>query len=190
MFGDIEMNIVKTKIDGLLIIEPRKFKDNRGWFMESYSKSILQNSNISLDFLQDNHSLSVEKGTIRGLHYQSYPKQQTKLVRCLRGSIFDVAVDIRTESSTFGKWFGIELSAENQKQLLIPKGFAHGFLTLSNNAEVFYKVDEFYSPQHDKGIIWNDPEIGIEWPIDNSPILSIKDKALPPLKEAIAQYEE
>ncbi|PGC78602.1 dTDP-4-dehydrorhamnose 3,5-epimerase, partial [Bacillus toyonensis] len=133
---------------------------------------------------QDNQSFSATKGTLRGLHYQLNPKAQTKLVRCTRGSIFDVAVDIRKGSPTYGQWFGIELSAENKKQLLIPKGFAHGFMTLTDDVEVQYKVDELYAPECDRGIIWNDAEVGVEWPIEIQPVLSEKDEKAPSLKEA------
>ena len=138
---------------------------------------------IEVKFVQDNQSFSASKGTLRGLHYQLNPKAQTKLVRCTKGSIFDVAVDIRKGSPTYGKWFGIELSAENKKQLLVPKGFAHAFMTLTDDVEVQYKVDEIYSPENDRGIIWNDPAIGIEWPIDITPILSEKDEKAPLLRD-------
>ncbi|MFJ8067870.1 dTDP-4-dehydrorhamnose 3,5-epimerase [Peribacillus sp. NPDC096447] len=178
------MNIIKTKFDGVVVIEPKVFGDHRGWFMETYSSEILTSAGVDYYFIQDNHSFSATKGTLRGLHYQLNSKAQTKLVRCTRGSIFDVAVDIRKESPTYGEWFGIELSAENKKQLLIPKGFAHGFMTLTDNVEVQYKVDELYSPEHDRGIIWSDPEIGIEWPMDIKPVLSAKDENAPLLKDA------
>ncbi|TNJ59743.1 dTDP-4-dehydrorhamnose 3,5-epimerase [Paenibacillus hemerocallicola] len=178
------MKFAKTNLDGVVIIEPTVFGDHRGWFMETYSDAKFLETGIHLEFVQDNHSFSAAKGTLRGLHYQLNPKAQTKLVRCTRGSIFDVAVDIRKDSSTFMKWFGIELNAENKKQLLIPKGFAHGFMTLTEDVEVQYKVDELYSPELDRGIIWNDPAIGIEWPIDFNPILSAKDERAPLLKDA------
>lgn len=162
------------------------FKDNRGFFMETYKKSNFEKVGINTDFVQDNHSKSI-KGVLRGLHYQNEPFAQGKLVRCIRGKIFDVAVDIRKGSPTFGKWIGYELSEENKLMLWIPKGFAHGFLTLSEEAEVIYKVSgEEYSPQYDAGIIWNDPDIGIKWPLDNidEVLLSDKDKNLPNLKNA------
>jgi dTDP-4-dehydrorhamnose 3,5-epimerase len=178
------MKITKTKFEEVIVIEPKVFGDHRGWFMETYSQSILVNHGFNLEFVQDNHSYSGTKGTLRGLHYQLNPKAQTKLVRCTKGSIFDVAVDIRKGSLTFGEWYGIELSAENKKQLLIPKGFAHAFMTLTDDVEVQYKVDELYSPEHDRGILWNDPEIGIEWPIDIQPVLSAKDEVAPLLKYA------
>lgn len=178
------MNILETSLKDVYVIEPALFGDHRGWFMETFSQRMLEESNIHIQFVQDNHSYSAAKGTLRGLHYQLNPKAQTKLVRCTRGAIFDVAVDIRKGSPTFGKWFGIELTAENKKQLLIPKGFAHGFITLTEDVEVQYKVDEFYAPECDRSIIWNDPQIGIEWPINIQPILSTKDENAPLLKDA------
>jgi dTDP-4-dehydrorhamnose 3,5-epimerase len=178
------LNFTKTKLDGVIVIEPTVFGDRRGWFMETYSYSQYKESGFDLNFVQDNHSFSAVKGTLRGLHYQLNPKAQSKLVRCTKGSIFDVAVDIRNGSPTYGQWFGIELSAENKKQLLVPKGFAHGFMTLTNDVEVQYKVDELYSPENDRGIIWNDPSINIQWPIDITPILSEKDEKAPLLIDA------
>ncbi|KAB7671690.1 dTDP-4-dehydrorhamnose 3,5-epimerase [Bacillus sp. B1-b2] len=178
------MKLTITKLDGVVVIEPKVFGDNRGWFMETYNEQNFIEAGINLNFVQDNQSFSATKGTLRGLHYQLNPKAQTKLVRCTQGAIFDVAVDIRKNSPTFGEWFGVELSAENKKQLLVPKGFAHAFITLTDNVEVQYKVDELYSPENDRGIIWNDPEIGIEWPIDITPILSEKDQKAPLLRDA------
>jgi dTDP-4-dehydrorhamnose 3,5-epimerase len=181
--GD-RLNVIETFLPGVMIIEPELFGDHRGWFMETYSEARLQEAGIDVKFVQDNQSFSAAKGTLRGLHYQLHPKAQTKLVRCTKGSIFDVAVDIRTGSQTFGKWYGIELSAENKRQLLIPKGFAHGFLTLTDDVEVQYKVDHLYAPECDRGIIWNDPTIGIEWPVEMTPILSTKDEMAPLLAAA------
>lgn len=178
------MKITKTNLEGLLVLEPTVFGDHRGWFMETYNETVLKETGIELTFVQDNQSFSAAKGTLRGLHYQLNPKAQTKLVRCTKGSIFDVAVDIRKGSPTYGEWFGIELSAENKKQLLIPKGFAHGFMTITDDVEVQYKVDEFYSPECDRGIIWNDPIIGIKWPIEITPVLSAKDEKAPLLEKA------
>ncbi|PGM56737.1 dTDP-4-dehydrorhamnose 3,5-epimerase [Bacillus sp. AFS053548] len=178
------MKITETFIKGIVVIEPTVFGDHRGWFMETYNDSKMKDFGMDLNFVQDNQSFSASKGTLRGLHYQLPPKAQTKLVRCTRGSIFDVAVDIRKGSPTYGKWFGIELSAENKKQLFIPKGFAHGFMTLTDDAEVQYKVDELYSPECDRGILWNDPVIQVQWPINISPLLSAKDKNAPLLKDA------
>lgn len=177
------MNIIQTKLKDVLIIEPNVFGDNRGFFMESYNKKHFEEHGLDYKFIQDNHSLSTETGTIRGLHYQLNPKAQTKLVRVLSGAIYDVVVDIRKESPTFGNWQGFILSEDNKRQLLVPKGFAHGFCTLVPNTQVFYKVDEYYSPENDRGILWDDPDIGIDWPTNN-PILSDKDTKHPLLKDA------
>jgi dTDP-4-dehydrorhamnose 3,5-epimerase len=166
----------------LIVIEPRVFKDSRGWFYESYSVRNVEPSGIKDVFIQDNHSYSAKKGVIRGLHYQSPPFDQSKLVRCTSGSVLDVAVDIRYGSPNYAKWFGLVLSAENRKQLYIPRGFAHGFLTLEDDTEVQYKVDNFYSAEHDRGIRYDDKDIGIEWGVD-SPLLSEKDSKAPYLKE-------
>ncbi|GAE34992.1 dTDP-4-dehydrorhamnose 3,5-epimerase [Halalkalibacter akibai] len=178
------MEIKETPLQGVVIIEPKVFGDHRGWFMETYSEVKFKEAGINLVFVQDNHSFSATKGTLRGLHYQLSPKAQSKLVRCTKGAIYDVAVDIRKGSPTYGQWFGIELSAENKKQLLVPKGFAHGFMTLTEEAEVQYKVDELYAPECDRGIMWNDPVIGIKWPMNIQPVLSEKDKDAPILQEA------
>ncbi|MGG2198131.1 MULTISPECIES: dTDP-4-dehydrorhamnose 3,5-epimerase [Paenibacillus] len=177
------MKLIKTKLDGVCIFEPDVFGDHRGFFMESYTKSKFLKLGVHNEFIQDNHSLSVEAGILRGLHYQLNPKAQTKLVRVTRGAIFDVVVDIRKNSSSFGQWLGIILSEDNKKQLLVPKGFAHGFCTIVPNTEVMYKVDEYYSPEHDRGISWSDPALGIEWPVSN-PILSEKDGKHPNLIDA------
>ena len=174
------MNVIETKLAGVLILEPKVFGDARGWFMESWSKKKMEDAGIFVDFVQDNHSFSAEKGTLRGLHYQLNPMAQAKLLRASRGTIFDVAVDIRRGSPTYAKWVGIELSAENHRQLFIPRGFAHGFITLTNDVEVLYKADNLYAPEYDGNIRWDDPEIGIKWPI--APVvLSEKDAAAPAL---------
>ncbi|MFB9974596.1 dTDP-4-dehydrorhamnose 3,5-epimerase [Allobacillus sp. SKP2-8] len=178
------MKFTKTKLNEVVVVEPKVFGDHRGWFMETYNELNFSEAGINVKFVQDNQSFSAAKGTLRGLHYQLNPKAQTKLVRCTKGAIYDVAVDIRKGSSTFGKWFGIELTAENKKQLLIPKGFAHGFMALTKDVEVQYKVDELYAPECDRGIIWNDPTIGIKWPMDIDPILSGKDEKAPVLNDA------
>jgi dTDP-4-dehydrorhamnose 3,5-epimerase len=178
------LKVIATTLPGVKVIEPTVFGDLRGWFMETYSDAKFREAGVNMNFVQDNQSFSATKGTLRGLHYQLNPKAQTKLVRCTRGAIFDVAVDIRKGSPTFGKWFGIELNAENKKQLLVPRGFAHGFMTLTDDVEVQYKVDELYAPDCDCGIIWNDPTIGIEWPIEITPLLSAKDEKAPLLEEA------
>jgi dTDP-4-dehydrorhamnose 3,5-epimerase len=174
------MKVNKTFIKDLLIIEPQLFKDERGFFYESYNKKKLDKT-IKTNFVQDNESKSI-KGVVRGLHFQLPPFEQTKLVRCISGEILDVAVDLRKSSKTFGKFFTIELSNTNNKQLLIPKGFAHGFQVLSNQAIVNYKVDEYYNPDSESGIIWNDKDLSIEWNNDVEPILSKKDLKLESLK--------
>lgn len=176
------MKFIKTDIKDLFVIEPIVIGDNRGWFSESYNyHSFLQND-FDYVFIQDNHSFSEQKGVLRGLHFQINPKAQTKLVRCTKGSIWDVAVDLRKSSPTYLKWFGIELTEENHKMLLIPKGFAHGFITLKNNCEVQYKVDNVYDKPSDRSIKYNDPEIGITWP-KMEVVLSEKDENAPFLKD-------
>ncbi|HAQ39733.1 MAG TPA: dTDP-4-dehydrorhamnose 3,5-epimerase [Clostridiales bacterium] len=182
------MNIISTEIEDVFIIEPQVFGDQRGWFTETYSKMKFKELGIDIDFVQDNHSMSSQKGTIRGLHFQISPKAQTKLVRCTRGSIFDVAVDLRQGSSTYKKWVGVELSEDNKKQLLIPKGFAHGFLTLADDVEVQYKVDVYYAPECDRSLKFDDSEIGVKWGVDN-PILSEKDKNAPLLKDCDVNFK-
>jgi dTDP-4-dehydrorhamnose 3,5-epimerase len=173
------MKINKTFIEDLLIIEPQLFKDERGFFYESYNKN---NLDINIVFVQDNESKSY-KGVIRGLHFQAPPFDQTKLVRCVSGNILDVAVDLRTNSKTYGKFFSIELSSENNKQLFVPKGFAHGFQVLSEIAIVNYKVDEYYNPDSDSGLIWNDKDLSIDWNLDIKPVLSAKDLKLISFKD-------
>ena len=175
------MKIIKTFIENLLVIEPQLFRDDRGFFYESYNKKKLDKK-IKIVFVQDNESKSI-KGVIRGLHFQAPPFEQTKLIRCISGSILDVAVDLRKNSKTYGKSFSIELSSENNKQLFVPKGFAHGFQVLSETAIVNYKVDNFYNSKSEKGIIWNDKDLSIDWNLDLKPILSKKDLKLIPFKE-------
>ena len=176
------INIQNTSLDGVYIIEPKAFGDNRGWFMESYSKRDMEAAGINVDFVQDNRSYSAKKGIIRGLHFQKNPMAQAKLVTCLRGAILDVAVDLRRDSPTYKQWISVELNSENRYQLFIPKGFAHGFLTLTDDVEIMYKCDEFYSPEHDGGIRFDDPDIGVEWGCTD-PILSEKDTNAPLLKD-------
>ena len=175
------MKISKTFIEDLLVIEPQLFKDERGFFYESYNKKKLD-KNIKIVFVQDNESKSI-KGAIRGLHFQAPPFEQTKLVRCVSGNILDVAVDLRKNSKTYGKSFCVELSSKNNKQLFIPKGFAHGFQVISDEAIVNYKVDNFYNPKSDSGIIWNDKDLSIEWNLDIKPVISLKDLKLISFKE-------
>ncbi len=168
------MEIIKTEIEGLLIVKPKVFKDKRGFFLEPYSRRAFSENGIANQFVQDNHSLSVEKGVLRGLHFQKPPYAQAKLLRVFHGSIYDVAVDLRKESPTYGKWRGFILTNENFKLLYIPIGFAHGFCTLEENTEVFYKCDNFYMPEYEGSIRWNDPLINIDWPV-NEPIISERD---------------
>lgn len=182
------MNVVSTPFKGLFILEPKVLGDARGYFMESYNKEAFAAAGINIDFVQDNQSSS-RKGVFRGLHFQMPPYAQTKLVRVLSGGVLDIVVDLRRNESTFGKHFTAELTSENNRQLLVPKGFAHGFLVLSDMAEVFYKCDEFYKPAADAGINCNDPALGIEWRIPAGElILSDKDKKLPLLKDINAPF--
>ena len=175
------LKLIETGIKDLYIIEPEVFGDNRGYFMESYNKNTFLKLGLDYDFVQDNQSKS-KKGVLRGLLFQKkYP--QAKLVRVIEGEVFDVAVDLRKNSPTFGKWFGVLLSEENKRMFMIPRGFAHGFVVLSESATFTYKCDEFYHPEDEGGINWNDKEIDIKWPIDFEPILSEKDKRHPCLKE-------
>ena len=175
------MKINKTLIEDLLIIEPQLFKDDRGFFYESYNKKYLDEF-ISVVFVQENESKS-NKGVVRGLHFQIPPFEQNKLVKCINGNILDVTVDLRKNSKTYGKSFSIELSSENNRQLFVPKGFAHGFQVLSETASVNYKVDNFYNPKSDSGIIWNDKDLSIDWNLDLKPNLSVKDLKLISFKE-------
>ncbi len=169
------MNILPAKLEGVLLIEPKKHDDSRGFFSEVFRSDRLKEHGFTRQFVQDNQSLSVEAGVLRGLHYQKPPRAQDKLVRVLRGSIIDVAVDIRQGSPTFGQHVAYELSSQNWKQLLVPQGFAHGFITLEPNTEVNYKCTDYYAPDCDAGIIWDCPEIGIDWSSIVKPILSEKD---------------
>jgi dTDP-4-dehydrorhamnose 3,5-epimerase len=172
------IEVTKTPLSGVVIIETRVFGDERGFFMETFNQQSFESVGLPSNFVQDNHSRS-SKGVLRGLHYQ-FPQWQGKLVRVLSGSIFDVAVDIRPDSRTFGEWYGLEINDENRLQLYVPPGFAHGFATLSDTADVAYKCTSLYKPEDEGCIFWNDPEIGIEWPIDN-PLVSEKDADAPRL---------
>ena len=183
------MNFIKTKLDGILIVEPQVFGDHRGFFMESWSKRAFEEAGLSYDFVQDNHSSSTVKGTLRGIHFQRGEKAQAKLVRCTQGAVLDVAVDLRPSSSTYKQWVAVELSAENKRQLLIPRGFGHGFVTLTDHVEFLYKADNFYAPEADGGIRWNDPELAIDWGVE-VPVLSKKDSESPFLKDAVTGFEE
>ena len=176
------MKVIETALPGVVIIEPQVFGDARGWFMESWSAKKMEDAVIHVAFVQDNHSFSAQKGTLRGLHYQLNPMAQAKLLRASRGAIFDVAVDIRRNSPTYAQWVGVELSAENYRQLFIPRGFAHGFITLTDNVEVQYKADNLYAPDCDGNIRWDDPAIGVAWPLTPT-VLSEKDANAPLLAE-------
>jgi dTDP-4-dehydrorhamnose 3,5-epimerase len=183
------MEVKTTDFKGLLIIKPRVFGDDRGYFYESYNRQALYAAGINIAFVQDNQSES-RKGVIRGLHYQLDPHAQTKLVRVLYGKIYDVVVDLRAESPQFGKWFGLELSDENKIQLLVPKGFAHGFSVLSDRAIVLYKTDDFYSRESERGIVYNDPSLGIDWMTKSGlEIVSDKDKILPTFANAEYSFQ-
>jgi dTDP-4-dehydrorhamnose 3,5-epimerase len=171
------MEFIKTKFKDAYLIKPQVFKDNRGFFLESYSRKKFKEQGIDIDFFQDNHSKSFKKGVLRGLHFQKTPYAQAKLVRVTKGKVYDAIVDLRKNSQTFGQWEGFELSADNFLMLLVPKGFAHSFLTLEDNTEFMYKCDEFYHPEADSGLIWNDPDLKIDWP-EKDPILSEKDSQL------------
>jgi dTDP-4-dehydrorhamnose 3,5-epimerase len=178
------MEIIPTPFEGLLLIRPRIFDDARGYFYESYNQQEFKKAGIPYDFIQDNQSAS-GKGVIRGLHYQLAPRAQTKLVRVLQGSIYDVAVDLRQGSPSFGRWYGVELSEENKLQLLIPRGFAHGFSVLSDLALVLYKTDDFYNREAERGIVFNDPRLGIDWNNGSAEcIVSDRDRLLPKFEDA------
>jgi dTDP-4-dehydrorhamnose 3,5-epimerase len=181
------MNVIETKLPGVVIVEPQVFGDHRGWFMESWSQKTMADNGLNVNFVQDNQSYTARKGTLRGIHFQQYPMAQTKLVRVTRGAVMDVAVDLRKDSPTYRQWVAVELSAENRKQLLIPQGFGHAFLTLTDDVEFVYKCDNFYSKEHDRNIRFDDPELGVEWGIAD-PILSEKDAAAPFLKDSDCNF--
>ena len=180
-----EMNIPEVKV-----LSPGKIGDRRGFFSEVYNRQRLAEAGIEIEFVQDNHSLSAEKGTVRGLHFQTPPFAQDKLVRVVRGAVFDVAVDLRRSSATYGRYASVVLSADAWNQILVPVGFAHGFMTLEPDTEVIYKVSEYYAPDHDKGLLWNDPALGIAWPIpETEAILSDKDRRQPRLAELVTPFD-
>jgi dTDP-4-dehydrorhamnose 3,5-epimerase len=184
---NIGMNKTETGIGGLFVIEPKVFGDNRGWFMESWSKKKFEEVGINCEFVQDNHSFSGKKGTLRGLHFQKGEYSQAKLVRVLRGRVYDVAVDLRKDSPTFLNWFGVELSEENKKELFVPRGFAHGFLTLTDNVEFAYKADNYYNKESEGAIRFDDEKIGVDWKLADlgvgEVIVSDKDKIAPKFEE-------
>ena len=182
-----QIKVTRLEIEGLCIIEPAVHGDSRGYFMETYNQRDMEEAGLTMRFVQDNQSMS-RKGVLRGLHYQkNFP--QGKLVRVVRGAVYDVAVDLRRGSATYGKWYGVELSAENKKQFYIPEGFAHGFLVLSDEAEFCYKVTDFWHPNDEGGLLWNDPEIGVEWPLEgiDEVLLSDKDRANPTFAQLNAE---
>lgn len=181
------MKILNTKLDGVLVVEPDIYGDSRGWFYETYNQKKYSDNGIQVDFIQDNHSLSEKKGVLRGIHFQNKPYDQSKLVRCVKGKIFDVAVDLRKSSPNYKKWVGVALSEDNKKQLFIPRGFGHAFLTLTENCEVEYKVDNVYSSLHDRSIKFDDEEINVDWPTKDV-ILSDKDLQAPYLKDSDVNF--
>ena len=182
------MKIEKTGLEGVVAIIPRRFGDDRGFFAETYSLRAYREVGVAAEFVQDNHSLSQRVGTLRGLHFQAPPRAQDKLVRCGRGAIFDVAVDIRRGSPTYGRWVGRELSAENGVQFFVPKGFAHGFVTLRPDSEIVYKCSDYYAPETEGAVRWDDPTLGIAWPLEGEPVLSGKDAAAPSLADLVSPF--
>lgn len=185
------MEVIQTGLPGLVLVRPRVFQDERGFFLEGWQRDKFAALGIAADFMQDNHARSGPAGVLRGLHFQRPPMAQAKLVWATRGAVFDVAVDLRAGSPTYGRHFGVELSAENFLRLFVPKGFAHGYLTLTPDAEFQYKVDAPYSPEHDAGLIWNDPDLAVAWPemAGGRPVLSDKDKLLPLFKDFVSPFE-
>ncbi|WP_417710211.1 dTDP-4-dehydrorhamnose 3,5-epimerase [Roseibium aggregatum] len=183
------LEVIELDIPEVRILCPKRHGDSRGFFSETYNKALLSDAGIDIDFIQDNHAYSAEKGTVRGLHYQMPPFAQDKLVRVVRGAILDVAVDLRVGSPTYGQHVSSVISAENGKQILVPAGFAHGLVTLEPYTEVLYKVSQYYAPEHDRGILWNDPELAIDWGLaEADAILSPKDRKLPRLAEVAACF--
>ena len=181
------MKFIHTAIEGVVIVEPEVHGDSRGFFLESWSRREFEQAGLPYDFVQDNHSFSAQKGTLRGVHFQRGEWSQAKLVRCVRGAIRDVAVDLRPESPTYKQWVAVELSEENKRQLLIPRRMGHGFVTLTDEVDFLYRVDNFYAPEHEGGIRWNDPELQIDWGVEN-PVLSAKDQLSPFLKDAVTDF--
>lgn len=182
------MQIEKTALEGVVILTPRRFGDDRGWFCETWNVERMREAGLDLPFVQDNHSFSAAIGTLRGLHYQRAPHAQDKLVRCTVGTIYDVAVDFRRGSPTFGKWVGVELSAQNGRQLLVPKGFLHGFVTRAADTQVQYKCTDVYAPDCDGAVRWDDPDLAIEWAVAE-PVLSAKDAEAPFLRDVVSPFE-
>jgi dTDP-4-dehydrorhamnose 3,5-epimerase len=182
------MRIEEVPLSGLKVLTPARFGDARGFFSESWNSARMADAGMAYNFVQDNHSMSASVGTLRGLHYQSPPHAQAKLVRCGRGRLWDVAVDVRAESSTYGQWYGTELSFENGRQMMIPAGFLHGFVTLTDDVEIVYKCTDFYAPECDGSVAWD--SCGIDWPLENAPILSDKDADAPPLSAFDTPFSE
>ena len=182
-----KITVERCEIEGLCVITPTVFKDDRGYFVETYNQNDFKEAGLDMVFVQDNHSYTIKKGTIRGIHFQNNPKPQIKLVRCVRGRVLDVVVDLRKDSPTYKKWLAVELSEENRKQIWIPEGYGHAFLTLEDNCEIQYKVSEFYYPEFDRAIAWDDEEINVNWNIDN-PIVSEKDKNAPKLRDSDVNF--
>jgi dTDP-4-dehydrorhamnose 3,5-epimerase len=180
--------ITPLAIPEVLLITPKRHGDARGWFAETWSRRAMAEAGVEADFLQDNQAFNATKGTLRGLHFQQAPHPQAKLVRALRGAIFDVAVDLRAGSPTYGQFVAAELTAEHGEQLFVPRGFAHGYCTLTDDTELAYKVDGLYAPETEGGVIWNDPDLAIPWPLDREPILSEKDMLLPRFKDLTARF--
>ena len=183
------MKKIETALPGVVIVEPQVFGDQRGYFMETYNKQAFADIGITTEFVQDNQSYSAQKGILRGIHFQNAPYSQAKLVRVTRGAVMDVAVDLRKGSPTYKQWVAVELSEENKRQLMIPRGFGHGFVTLTDHVEFLYKADNYYAPEADGGIRWNDPELGIDWGVTD-PVLSEKDTKSPFLKDAVTGFED
>jgi len=181
------LTVTETALPGVLLLEPRRFGDHRGFFCESWNKARMAEHGIEIEFVQDNHSLSKEAGTVRGLHFQSPPHAQAKLVRCGRGALFDVAVDIRRGSPTYGQWVGVDLTAENGWQLWVPEGFAHGFVTRARDTEIVYKCTGYYAPEAEGAVRWN--SVGIDWGLSGDPILSDKDAVAPALADIESPFE-
>lgn len=186
----MNFDVEPAAIPAVKLITPKRFSDSRGFFSETYRRDAFEAAGLVLDLIQENHSLSVRAGTVRGLHYQAAPFAQDKLVRVMRGRILDVALDIRRSSPTFGRHVAAELSADNGRQMLVPRGFAHGFCTLEADSEVVYKVTAYYSREHECGILWNDPDLGIAWPLaGRTPTLSARDEQFPPLRDATVLFD-
>ncbi|MFR4988457.1 dTDP-4-dehydrorhamnose 3,5-epimerase [Anaerotruncus colihominis] len=183
------MEIIELELAGVRLLQPKYFEDYRGYYCETYSaRTLREQFGIETVFVQDNHSMTLKKGTIRGIHFQINPKPQQKLVRCTRGKVMDYVVDLKKDSPTFKKWISVELSEDNRKQIWIPNGYGHAFLTLTDHCEVQYKVDEFYAPEYDRAIAWNDPELALDWGSITDPIVSAKDMAAPTLEKSDVNF--